>query len=102
MQKTTRQIHYLIVNRAFLTRSSRIAVAVTTVLAAASASAANFTINNAQTTKQSLGSGETGTITATGSLTVNSGSGASDVAVTITGNNATLTNLGTLKQTGTG
>jgi len=64
------------------------------------AQAANFTINNASTTAQTLGSGsgQTGTIGAVGSLTVNG----STVAVTVSGNNATLNNLGTLKQTGIG
>ena len=64
------------------------------------ASAANFNITGPSTTAQTLGSGagQTGTITDTGSLTVSGGTN----AVTITGNNATLTNLGTLEQTGTG
>ena len=44
------------------------------------------------------GAGQTGTITGTGSLIVGGGTN----AVTISGNNATLTNLGTLEQTGTG
>ncbi len=59
-----------------------------------------FTISGASTTAQTLGptAGETGTITATGSLTVSG----STVAVTISGNNETLNNLGMLKQTGTG
>jgi hypothetical protein len=62
--------------------------------------ATSFNISDAQTTAQTLGpaSGETGTITDTGSLTVSG----STVAVTISGTNATVTNLGTLKQTGTG
>ena len=52
------------------------------------------------TTGQTLGSGsgETGTVTDTGALTVGGGTN----AVTITGNNATLTNLGTISQTGSG
>jgi len=64
------------------------------------AEAANFTINNAQTGAQTLGSGagQTGTIGATGSLTVSG----STVAVTVSGSSATLNNLGSLKQTGTG
>ncbi len=64
------------------------------------AHAGSFTISTPSTTAQTLGSGsgQTGVITATGSLTV---SGAT-VAVTISGDNATLTNLGTLSQTGTG
>ncbi len=64
------------------------------------ASAGSFTITGPSTTAQTLGSGagQTGTITDTGSLTV---SGSTN-AVTITGANATLTNLGALEQTGTG
>ncbi|MGC3991836.1 MAG: hypothetical protein QM796_19510 [Chthoniobacteraceae bacterium] len=58
-----------------------------------------FTISTASTTAQTLGSGsgQTGTITAAGSLTVSG----STVAVTITGNNETLTNLGSLLRSGT-
>jgi len=63
-------------------------------------SAANFSITTNSTTAQTLGaaSGQTGTVSAGKSLTV----GAATVAVTITGNNATLSNLGTISQTGTG
>ena len=70
------------------------------LFAESGASAANFNITGPSTTAQTLGSGagQTGAITDTGSLTV---SGTTN-AVTITGNNATLTNLGTLEQTGTG
>jgi len=68
------------------------------ISAANSALAGNFTISSPTTTPQSLGASQSGTITATGSLTVNS----STVAVSITGNNATFTNLGTLSETGTG
>ena len=65
-----------------------------------SATAADFTISSNSTTAQTLGSGtgQTGTVNAGKSLTV---SGAT-VAVTISGNNATLSNQGTIKQTGTG
>ncbi len=64
------------------------------------ASAADFTITGPETTARTLGSGsgQTGTITATGVLTV----GGATVAVTITGNDTTLSNLGTISQTGTG
>ncbi|MDL2336388.1 MAG: PEP-CTERM sorting domain-containing protein [Pseudomonadota bacterium] len=64
------------------------------------ASAVDFTISGSSTAGQTLGTaaGQTGTVTATGTLTV---SGSTN-AVTISGNNATLTNLGTIKQTGTG
>jgi len=76
------------------------AVAALAFLSASNASAASFTITDASTTAQTLGSGsgQTGTIEDTGSLIVSGGAN----AVTITGNNATLTNLGTLEQTGTG
>jgi len=62
--------------------------------------ATSFTISTASTTAQTLGtsSGQTGTITSTGTLTVNG----STVAVTFSGNNETLTNNGVIKQTGTG
>ena len=62
--------------------------------------ATNFDISNGSTAAQTLGptSGQTGTVEGTGSLTVTGGT----VAVTITGANATLTNLGTINQTGTG
>lgn len=62
------------------------------------ASATNFSINGASTAAQTLASGETGSVTASGALTV----GSDKVAVTVTGNNAVLNNLGTIKQTGTG
>ena len=76
------------------------AIAAFALFAESGASAASFNITGPSTTAQTLGSGsgQTGTITDTGSLTVSGGTN----AVTITGNNATLTNLGTLEQTGTG
>jgi PEP-CTERM motif len=76
------------------------AIAAFALFAESGVSAANFNITGPSTTAQTLGSGagQTGTITATGSLTVSG----SKNAVTTTGNNATLTNLGTLEQTGTG
>jgi hypothetical protein len=76
------------------------AVVAFALLTAPRARAASFTINNASTTAQTLGpgSGQTGEITETGSLTV----GGSTVAVTISGNNATLINIGAIDQTGTG
>jgi MYXO-CTERM domain-containing protein len=62
--------------------------------------AGTFTISSNSTTAQTLGTGagQTGTVNAGVSLIV---SGAT-IAVTISGNNETLTNLGTIKQTGTG
>lgn len=69
-------------------------------LGAGTAHAAGFTIDAPATAAQTLGSGsgQTGIVTATGSLTVSG----SAVAVTVSGNNATLTNLGTISQTGNG
>jgi hypothetical protein len=72
--------------------------AATAVLLVSQAHANDFNITSASTSAQTLAAGQTGNIQATGSLTVSG----STVAVTISGNNATLTNLGTLKQTGTG
>ncbi|MES1987803.1 MAG: hypothetical protein V4440_07190 [Pseudomonadota bacterium] len=62
--------------------------------------AAGFAITSNSTTAQTLGtaSGQTGSVSAGKSLTVNG----TTVAVTISGNNATLNNLGTISQTGTG
>src|ERR1700754_3570545 len=70
------------------------------LLAESSASAGSFDITGSSTSAQTLGSGsgQSGTIADTGSLIV---SGSTN-AVTITGNNATLTNLGTLEQPGAG
>ncbi len=67
---------------------------------AMAASAADFTIAAPDSTARTLGSGsgQNGTVTATGVLTIGGGT----VAVTITGNNATLNNLGTISQTGAG
>src|SRR5882757_3193066 len=69
-------------------------------MSAGPAYATDFNITSPSTAAQTLGtgSGQTGTIQSTGSLTVSG----STVAVTLSGNNATLTNLGTINQTGTG
>ncbi len=77
-----------------------VAAALAVALALPNASAASFTINSPTTTGQTLGTGagQTGTVTATGTLTVSG----STTAVTISGANASLTNLGTIRQTGTG
>ena len=74
--------------------------AVSAALSAGPAFAANFDISTPSTAAQTLGtgSGQTGTVETSGSLTVSG----STVAVTVSGNNATLTNLGTISQTGTG
>jgi hypothetical protein len=66
-------------------------------LAAAPAQAAGFTINGSSNTAQTLSSG-TGSVTAGSTLDVHDGS----IAVTVTGNGATLDNQGTLKQSGSG
>lgn len=62
------------------------------------ASAAGFTLTTDSTTAQSLGSGETGALAIGKTLAVSG----STVGVTITGNNATINNSGTMSQTGTG
>jgi autotransporter-associated beta strand protein len=69
-------------------------------LSIASASATSFNITTNSTAAQTLGSasGQTGAVAAGKSLTVSG----STVAVTVSGNNATLTNLGTISQTGNG
>ncbi|MDR3367814.1 PEP-CTERM sorting domain-containing protein [Rhodoferax sp.] len=79
---------------------SALALAAVLPLSVGSALAGPFSITGAITSGQTLGSGsgQGGTVSDTGSLTVSGGT----VAVTITGNNATLTNLGTISQTGTG
>ncbi len=74
------------------------AFACAAVLAVTASAAGNFTISTATTSAQSLGAGQTGTVNSNGTLTV----AGSTVAVTLTGNNATLTNAGTISQTGTG
>lgn len=63
------------------------------------ATAADFTISDHSTSAQTLNAGQTGTVAATGSLSV---SGDSAIAVTIGGSNTTLNNLGAIKQTGAG
>ncbi|HEY1131880.1 MAG TPA: PEP-CTERM sorting domain-containing protein [Roseateles sp.] len=63
-----------------------------------SAQAASFSITGSSSTAQSLGASQTGSVAAGGSLAVSG----STVAVTVTGNNASLTNLGSITQTGTG
>ena len=62
-------------------------------------SAANFSITSNSTTAQTLGTGagQTGSVSSGVSLTVSS----TAIAVTISGNNAMLTNGGTISQTGT-
>jgi hypothetical protein len=64
------------------------------------ASAADFpgTISDANTKAQTLAAGQSGTVAIGGSLAVSG----DKVAVTVSGNNATLNNLGTIRQTGTG
>nr|WP_315260523.1 FxDxF family PEP-CTERM protein [uncultured Duganella sp.] len=64
----------------------------------AAATAADFNITGSSSSAQSLAAGQTGKVSAGGALNVSGGT----AAVTVTGNNATLNNLGTIKQTGTG
>ncbi|WP_432381485.1 hypothetical protein [Duganella sp. P38] len=64
----------------------------------AAALADNFTIDGNSGNAQTLASGQTGTVSAAGALTVSG----STVAVTVAGSNVTLNNLGAIKQTGTG
>ena len=68
--------------------------------AAPASARSSFTIAGASTTAQTLGTaaGQTGSIGAGASLTLSD----SSVAVTVSGNNARLTNLGSILQTGTG
>jgi hypothetical protein len=73
-------------------------IAATLPLTAQCAFAADFSINGASTGAKTLGKGDTGSVTAAGALTVGGGA----VAVTITGNNATLNNQGRIQQTGSG
>lgn len=70
------------------------------LLQAGSAGAASFDLCGAFTAAQTLGSGsgQTGALCATGTLTVSG----STVAVTVSGNNATLNNLGAIVQSGNG
>ena len=64
-------------------------------LGALQAQAANFNITGASSTAQTLNANQTGTVGSAGALTVSGGT----VAVTIGGNNASLTNLGSIVQT---
>ena len=82
------------------TRAPFLLVPLLAALAAGQAHATNFSVTGTSTSAQTLGSasGQTGSVGAAGSLTVSG----SNVAVTVSGNSATLTNLGTIKQTGTG
>lgn len=79
---------------------SAAALALASILSAASLQAATFIISSNSTTAQTLGSGsgQTGTVNSGVALTVSG----STVAVTVTGNNASITNNGTISQTGTG
>ena len=79
---------------------NRAILAAVLVLTAGAAAATPFAITSNTTTAQTLGTGagQTGSVAAGSALTVSG----STVAVTISGNNATLNNLGTISQTGTG
>ena len=86
--------------RIILSGSGTVAAALAAILSNGAVSAATFDITTSSTTAQTLGptAGQTGTVEAGASLTVSG----STVAVAISGNNETFTNLGTLRQTGTG
>ena len=60
--------------------------------------AGSFDITGSSTGAQTLGANQTGTVESTGTLTVSGGT----VAVTVNGNNATINNLGSITQTGSG
>ncbi len=77
-----------------------VVVVTSLALSMSTLSASSFTLSADSTTAQTLGSGssQTGMVNPGVSLAVSGGT----VAVTISGNNATLTNLGTISQTGTG
>jgi hypothetical protein len=62
------------------------------------ATAADFTVNGSSSTAQTLSNNQSGSVGASGVLSVSG----SSVAITVTGKNATISNLGTIKQTGTG
>ena len=74
------------------------AIALTVQIASSSALAADFTVNGTDSAAKTLGAtaGQTGTVTDTGTLSVSG----STVAIIISGNNETLNNYGTIKQTG--
>jgi hypothetical protein len=84
----------------FSNRGVRAAVGLALAMLGGQAVAADFTISGSSSTAQTLGTGsnQTGTVTATGTLSV---SGSTN-AVTISGNSATLNNFGSILQTGTG
>jgi autotransporter-associated beta strand protein len=67
-------------------------------LSLGAAVAGPFAIAGAETAAQTLGAGQAGSVAASGSLTV----GGAVAAVTVSGSDATLDNLGTITQTGTG
>ncbi len=76
-----------------------ILAALSFAFATTGASAASFNITSGtNTSAQSLAAGQTGNVAAGAALSVSG----SSVAVTFTGNNASVTNLGTMLQTGTG
>ncbi|TFW27387.1 FxDxF family PEP-CTERM protein [Duganella callida] len=80
--------------------SSAIQFLLLAALPIGAATAADFpgTITGASTKPQTLAAGQSGTVAASGSLIVSG----KDNAVTVSGNNVTLNNQGTIKQTGTG
>lgn len=84
--------------RSFAHRPVALACLVAACAVQLPAHAANFSISGASSTPQTLSTGQAGTVSNGGTLTVSG----STVAVTITGQNASVTNLGSIVQTGTG
>ena len=78
-------------------RAPFLLVPLLTALAASQAQAAGFTVNGTSSTAQTLNGG-TGAVTAGSTLNVGGG----NVAITVTGNNATIDNQGNVLQSGTG
>ena len=78
-------------------RAPFVLVPILALLAAGQAGAAGFTVAGTSNTAQTLSSG-TGAVTAGSTLDVHDG----NIAVTVTGNNTTIDNQGTMTQSGTG
>lgn len=78
--------------------ASVLVLATLSAMASQSAVSASFAITSNSTTAQTLSTSQTGTVAAGKSLSVSG----TTVAVTISGNNAVLSNLGSILQTGSG
>ncbi|MFG6489309.1 PEP-CTERM sorting domain-containing protein [Roseateles sp. BYS78W] len=84
--------------RSFAHRPVALACLVAVCAVQLPAHAANFNVTGSSSSAQTLSAGQTGTVGSAGSLTVSG----STVAVTVTGNNASLTNQGGIVQSGNG